>query len=209
MSDLLSRTLPIPPTHALLTSTHRHRPSSPYTGWLPPRRSTLDPKSTEDSNAPRRGLANGATQQLPGRARAGTRLGSSVRSFVQEAPGGRTPVVLSSPCPRRCPVRASGVPRVAVQPIGVRCPVRVSERPGVQCPASGVRCASGVGAFQRPLCPAGMRSCSVAVGQAGAGLGWSAAWSPAVSTTARRLPRGQGPGVLSIRPDCPVATHDS
>jgi hypothetical protein len=120
---------------------------------------------------------------------------SSVRSLGKEAQEVRTPAVLSSPCPRRCPVRASSVPRVAVQLIGVRCPVRVSERPGVQCPASGLRrpvWASGVRAFQRLLWPTGMvvvRGSEVgsrAAGMAGSG------WSPAVSTTARRL-REVGP----------------
>jgi hypothetical protein len=83
-----------------------------------------------------------------------------------------TPAVLSSPCPRRCPVRASGVPRVPVQVIGVRCPVRVSERPGVQCPASGVRC--GV---RCPCLPASAVSDRDEVVQRGSGqaatrLGW-------------------------------------
>jgi hypothetical protein len=51
-------------------------------------------------------------------------------------------------------------------------------------PVSGLRC---------PLCPTGMRSWGVAVGPAAARLGWpGSAWSPAVSTTARRLPEVGG-----------------
>jgi hypothetical protein len=103
--------------------------------------------------------------------------------------GGPTPAVLSSPCPRRCPVRASSVPRVAVQLIGVGVrwgclSVQVSS---VRPQASGV--ASGVRAFS-VRCVRPEWSWSVAAGQAVVRLGWDgrAAWSPAVSTTARRLP---------------------
>ena len=42
---------------------HRFAPDSPhalpYTGWPLPRRSTLDPKSSDESNAPRRQLDGG------------------------------------------------------------------------------------------------------------------------------------------------------
>jgi hypothetical protein len=95
---------------------------------------------------------------------------SSVRSLGKEAQEVRTPAVLSSPCPRRCPVRASSVPRVAVRLIGVRCPVRVSERPGVQCPASGLR--RPVSVPSSGCCGRPEWSWCVAVGQAVVRLGW-------------------------------------
>jgi hypothetical protein len=38
---------------------------SPYTGWTPPRHPTLDPKSSEDSNAPRRGFMPSGAVRLP------------------------------------------------------------------------------------------------------------------------------------------------
>src|SRR4030095_7536695 len=45
---LSSRCLRHPsPTHALPTGAQKHRQLSPYTGWPPPRRSTLDPNSSE------------------------------------------------------------------------------------------------------------------------------------------------------------------
>jgi hypothetical protein len=95
---------------------------------------------------------------------------------------------------RRCPVRASSVPRVAAQLIGVRCPVRVSERPGVQCPASGLRrpgWPSGVRAFERPLCPTAMRSWSVAVGHVHNGTS-ARGWSVALEAGAGRAGRAAG-----------------
>jgi hypothetical protein len=107
-----------------------------------------------------------------------------MRSLGEEAQEVRTPAVLSSPCPHRCPVRASSVPRVAVQLSGVRCgclSVQVSSvRPpasgvAVRCPclqASAVADRNGRGAWQW-----GRQSC-----------GWDgrgSAWSPGVSATAR------------------------
>jgi hypothetical protein len=97
------------------------------------------------------------------------------------------PAVLSSLCPRscpasgvQCPVRASGVPRVPVQVTGVWCGRLRVQVSSVRRPAS-VRPASAVSD--------GMRSRGVAVGPAAARLGWpGAAWSPAMSMTARRLP---------------------
>jgi hypothetical protein len=49
----------------------------PYTGWPPPSRSTLDPKSSEESSAPRRGLAGAATEQLAGSAVGSVALASA------------------------------------------------------------------------------------------------------------------------------------
>jgi hypothetical protein len=40
---------------------------SPYTGWPPPSRSTLDPNSSEDSSAPRRPLDGGVSPAADGR----------------------------------------------------------------------------------------------------------------------------------------------
>jgi hypothetical protein len=85
----------------------------------------------------------------------------------------------------RCerPVSTRACPRVR----GVRCPVRASERPGVHCPssASGVRCPCVAASAVSD----GNELAGVAVGPAAARLGWpGSAWSPAVCTTARRLP---------------------
>jgi len=110
----------------------------------------------------------------------------------------RMPAVLSSPCPRSCLV--SGV-RCPVSGAGVRCstgcPVRASERLGVHCPASSVR---------RPVSVrCGVRCVQREWGR-GRGVGrqphgWDgpgSAWSPAVSTTARRLPEvGAWPSKLA------------
>jgi hypothetical protein len=113
--------------------------------------------------------------------------GLSVWSLGVAAKEVRMPAVLSSPCPRscpasgvQCPVRASGVPRVPVQVTGVWCGRLRVQVSSVRRPAS-VRPASAVSD--------GMRSRGVAVGPAAARLGWpGAAWSPAMSMTARRLP---------------------
>jgi hypothetical protein len=174
----------------------------PYTGWQPPRRSTLGPKSFRGQQCAEAPLGpGGATKQLHGSARAISRwkvasppslhglrgtAGAVHRNTVWASQRGR-----SAWWPRR-----SGCRPCLRHPVGVlgqrpassvRCERPVSTRAypgmpvqatGVQCPVRaserpGVRCpVSGVRAFPRPLCPAEVRSCSAAVGQAAARLGW-------------------------------------
>jgi hypothetical protein len=94
------------------------------------------------------------------------------------------PAALSSPCPRSRPASGVRCPMCACP--SDRCPVRTSERPGVQCPASGVQC---------PCAPVSAVSDGNEVVGRGGGAGSrtvgmaGAAWSPAVSTTARPLPK--------------------
>ena len=126
--------------------------------------------SSEDSTAPRCGLAGGATEQLPGRAagslapadipppsrhgrQAPQRCPQEHRWVAQRAAAGRggpggadagrafVSVSTSSASGRR-PVSGADVqsPRLSVHATGVQRPVPASERPGVRRPASGVRC---------------------------------------------------------------------
>jgi len=139
----------------------------PYTGWQPPRRSTLDPTSSEDSSAPRRGLAGEATKRLPGGARAQHGCASQravARHGGQGGPDAGCAVVHRVRVRVRHPVSSVRCERPVSDGAcpGDRRPVRASERPGVQCPASGV-CAS--------RCPTGVRLRGVAGGPAAVRLG--------------------------------------
>jgi hypothetical protein len=127
-------------------------------------------------------LARGAAEEPAGSGRPQTRLGVSAcdrSAWRPRGPDAGCAVVTVSAFLSgvRCPVSGASVrcPAGPVQVIGVRC-----GRLSVQ--VSSVR-------LWRLLCPTGMRSWGVAVGPAAARLGWpGAAWSPAVSTTARGLP---------------------
>jgi hypothetical protein len=169
---------------------------------------------SEESSAPRRGLAGRATEQLAGRAGGSLALaggpppsrhgcqvpqalstgawwGGPARARWAWWPGGAEPAVPSSAC--RCPRPASGVQcLVWVSSITRACPrgrcaVRASERPDVRCPAFsvGVRC---------PWVPASTVSGSEVVEgwrwAAAAWLGWPAsAWSPDLSTASSSAAR--------------------
>ena len=101
----------------------------------------------------------------------------SVRSLGVAAKEVRTPAVLSSPCPRSCPVSGASVrcPAGPVQVIGVRC-----GRLSVQ--VSSVRPPASVVSDRNEVVGRGGGAGSRTAGMAGVGV------SPAVSTTARRLP---------------------
>jgi hypothetical protein len=166
--------------------------------------------SSEESSAPRRGLAGRATEQLTGRA------GGSLALAGGPPPsrhGCQAPQTLSTGTrwggpararwawwPRRCGCRPClrqrvgvlgqrpessvwcGCPasRVPVHAAAVRCPVRASERPDVRCLVSSV----GVRCPWVPASPvSGREVVEGGGGQAAAWLGWPAsAWSPALST---------------------------
>jgi hypothetical protein len=128
----------------LLTRSTDSRPtrSPPTRRRIPDGRHRAALRSTrnhsEESSAPGRGLARRVTQQLPGSARAGTRLGVQHAVARRGGPGGPDAgcaVVALSASVSGASVRC---PRLPVQAIGVRCPVRASERPvsgvGVRCP---------------------------------------------------------------------------
>jgi hypothetical protein len=127
-------TSPLPPTphKAPDQTTQASFHSSPYTGWQPLRRSTLDPKSSEDSSAPRRQLDGGVPPAADGRG------------------GGQT-----HPWQRACPRRpCCGAVLVVARPDGVGPQERPAgiQRSGVVAvvdPASSQ--ATGVGR----RCPAG------------------------------------------------------
>jgi hypothetical protein len=126
-------------------------------------------------------LADEAAEEPVGSGRAQTRLGASARGRSAWRPGrserrlrcrGRVRVSV------RCPVSGASVrwPAGPVQVTGVRC-----GRLSVQ--VSSVRPSASVVSDRNEVA-------GVAVGPAAARLGWpGSAWSPAVSTTARRLPR--------------------
>jgi hypothetical protein len=134
--------------------------TSPYTGWQPPHRRTLDPKSSKDSSAPRRQLDGGVVPAVdrgggdravleslllrgPGWLVAQT---AAARRSVQPAPSGRalSPVhvdhVVSTqrfrrpgPAVQPSSVRPPGVQRVQrpARPVSGRL---VSTRPAACCP---------------------------------------------------------------------------
>jgi hypothetical protein len=164
-----------------------------HNGWPPPSRSTLDPKSSEDSSAPRRRLAaGGATEQLAGSARRQSRSGRWPGAEPSWLPSTAEAVHRKTVgWPSARPLGVAQEVRIRTVPL-LRCPVLDQrpasivrcERPGStracprdRCPVSGagpsvqvsgVRCpvwASGVRAFPRPLCPTGVRSWRAAVGR--------------------------------------------
>jgi hypothetical protein len=180
------------PIHAHIqcrSSTIRRTPQRPPAHELAITLEPVPPALPSTRNRPRRAVRRGAarpTEQPSGClvVREQKHGWASQHAVARRAgPGGPTPAVLSSPCPRQCPVRASSVPRVAVQLIGVQCPcgclsVQVSS---VRPQASGV--ASGVRAFS-VRCVRPEWSWSVAVGQAVVRLGWPG------SVVARRVHNG-------------------
>jgi hypothetical protein len=170
--------------------------------------------SSEDSNAPRRGLAGGATEQLLGKAAgslapadgptaepswAPSAAGAVHRNTVGWPSAGPLGVVAQEV--RTPPCLRQRVHILGQRPASsVRCGRPVSTRvcPSDRCPVSGagvrvsgVRCplwASGVRAFPRPLCPTGARSWRAAVGrQPRAGMA-GVGVPPAVSTTTSSEP---------------------
>ena len=145
------------------------------------------PVIVEESNAPRRGLADGATEQAPGSAvgslvLAGTSPspsadGADHRSTVRrpngqsgsrDRPGSLSgmPSVSRSPCPRTRSLHASGV-QCPVSGVTVQC--RRRRCPRVGCPMSGVdvRCPASLSARRRPAVSAPVSSWSSSVRRAG------------------------------------------
>jgi hypothetical protein len=146
-----------PSTQASPRSIH----ASLYTGWQPLRRSTLDPKSSEESSAPGRGLMPGGAGSCPvaaavraaapvpsPRSRRGwpSAPGAVTRARSGRPAGGRRPRGCSDAGQAgRCLSASSGPPwdvrptgRADVQRSGVRCPgvrgLQVSGRTGLWCP---------------------------------------------------------------------------
>jgi hypothetical protein len=142
------------------------------------------PESSEDSNAPRRGLADGATEQLAVVRGAVSHWQVAHRRAVMVAEHLRHPVgvlgqrpassvrcertVSTRACPRdRCPVRAYERPGVrrSVSSVGVRCPAwasgvqrgrPVSVRSRVRCVRPGCGQEGGGGAGSRMAGMAGV-----------------------------------------------------
>jgi hypothetical protein len=136
----------------------------PYTGWQAPSRFTLDPKSSEESSAPRRCLAaGGATQQLlavqPGSLARWQAVSTPSRhgcraprvppptandSQFQRCRGAMRPrpdaAVPWSPCPRPRLHQRPHVQRRPVQcPASGTCPASARLVSDVRCPVPGVR----------------------------------------------------------------------
>jgi hypothetical protein len=173
------------------------------------------PESSEDSNAPRRGLAGGATEQLPckaagslapadgptaepswspstaGAVHRNTVGWPSARPLGVVAQEGRTPAVPPSACPHPRPAAVVQCPvrtsslHACLPTTGVQSPV--SERPGCPVSAVGVRC---------PSVPASAVSDQDEVVEGGGGAGSrvagmaGSACSPTVSTTGSSEPGG-------------------
>ena len=173
--------------------------------------------SSEESSAPRRGLAGRATEQLAGRAggslalaggpppsrhgfqapqalSTGARWGSPARAAGGMVAHVRMPAVPSSACgcPRQRPESVSGA--------GVQHHACLSTRPlsGVRCGRLSVRmsgvqrgCPVSVGSRVHCVRPGG---CGGGGGQAAPWLGWPvSAWSPALSTASSSA-AGSEPG---------------
>jgi hypothetical protein len=178
------------------------------TGWQPPRRSTLDPKSSEESSAPRRRLAASGATQWPPAGAAGSAARWQVASLpsvmvvecrvcrpqqhgsashrrrgakMSDAHCALLALSASSVSVRVSSVYPSGVRRVSgVRASGVRCPVSVS---GAQSSVSDIGCpVSGV-QCQRP---ASVRVASVSALSAPVG-----SWNARVRPAATRLGTGR------------------
>ena len=125
----------------------------PYTGWQPSRRSTLDPKSSEDSSAPRRQLDGGIPPAADGRG------GGQTHPYQRGCP--RRPccgavLVVARPdgvCPEE---RPAGIARSGVVAVA-RPGQQPSRSVGRRCPACGVH-PSGIGVRDPAVRLSGVRS---------------------------------------------------